>query len=83
MPFEASPCEGELSTQQAADVLNVSQPHLFSLLESGAIPSRISGADRRVRLSDLERYRESRDKERRQILNDMTLEAHEQGLNWD
>ena len=81
MSFEALGGAGELSTQEAAEALNVSQPYLVSLLESGEVPSHLSGNHRRVRASDLQKYRELRDKKRRQILNDMTREAHEQGLN--
>ena len=73
----------ELATQEAAEVLNVSQPHLVSLLESGEIPFHTSGGHRHVHFSDLQKYRELRDQKRREILNDMTREAHEQGLNWD
>ncbi len=73
----------ELTTQDAAEVLNVSQPHLVSLLESGEIPFHASGGHRCVHFSDLQKYRELRDQKRREILNDMTREAHEQGLNWD
>jgi len=72
---------GELTTQEAAKVLNVSRPHLVLLLESGEIPFHTSGDHRRVHFLDLQKYRELRDKKRRQILNDMTREAHEQGLN--
>ena len=77
------PIHKELTTQEAADLLNVSRPHLVSLLEAGEIPFQKSGSHRRVRFSDLQKYRELRDQKRRKILNDMTREAHEQGLNWD
>jgi excisionase family DNA binding protein len=83
VPFEALRGAAELTTQEAAEALNVSQSHLVSLLESGEIPSPTSGGHPRVRLSDLRNYRRLRDTKRRQILNDMTREAHEQGLHWD
>ena len=73
----------ELTAQEAADLLNVGRPHLVSLLEAGEIPFQKSGSHLRVRFSDLEKYRELRDQKRRKVLNDMTREAHEQGLNWD
>ena len=81
MPFEALRGAAELTIQEAAEVLNVSQPHLVSLLESGEIPFHLSGGDRRVRPSEVEKYRESRDTKRRQILNDLTRDANEQGLS--
>jgi excisionase family DNA binding protein len=77
------PIHKELTTQEAADLLNVSRPHLVSLLEGGEIPFQKSGSHRRVRFSDLQKYRELRDQKRRAVLSDMTREAHEQGLNWD
>ena len=83
MPFEALGAAAELTSHEAAHLLNVSQPHLVSLLEAGKIPFQKSGSDRRVRFSDLQKYRELRDQKRRQILNHMTREAHEQGVNWD
>lgn len=73
----------ELTAQEAADLLNVGRPHLVSLLEAGEIPFQKSGSHPRVRLSDLQKYRDLRDKKRRKVLNDMTRKANEQGLNWD
>ena len=81
MPFEALRGAVALTTREAAEVLNVSEPHMVLLLESGEIPFHTYGGHRRVRFSDLQKYRESRDQTRRKILNDITREAHEQGLN--
>ena len=66
------PVHQMLSTQQAADILNVSRPHLISLLEKASIPYVLVGRHRRIRAEDLFAYKRDRDSRRRQALSEVT-----------
>jgi len=62
------PINKEISTQDAADILNVSRPFLVGLLDAGTIPFIKVGTHRRIRFTDLMEYKKRRDEERRQGL---------------
>lgn len=70
----------EVSTQQAATVLNVSRPTVVKLIDDGALPSRKVGSHRRVSLADLLAYREDMVARRRAVLDQMSRDAEDLGL---
>jgi len=76
------PAGEELTTQQAADMLNVSRAFLGELLEQGKIPFRKVGTDRRVLAKDVVAYREQDRKARKEALRALTEEAEKLGLGY-
>ena len=73
------PIDSEMSTQQAAQILNISRPHLIKMLESGKIPFRKVGSHRRILLQDIVTYSDKQEEEREKQL--LFLAKQEQELN--
>ncbi|WP_417810345.1 helix-turn-helix domain-containing protein [Thalassospira alkalitolerans] len=69
--FQMIPLTAELTTQQAADLLNVSRPYLIKLLEAGKIKFITVGRHRRIKAEDLFAYKQARDTTRDQALSDL------------
>jgi excisionase family DNA binding protein len=72
-----------LTTQEAADLLDVSRPTLVKLLEDGAIPFDQPNRHRRVRLHDILDYRARRHAAQRAALDELTAETSALGLYED
>jgi len=77
------PSDSELSTQQAAEILNVSRPHIVKLLEQGIIPHKKVGSHRRVNLNDLVTYKSKYEKLRRMNLDTLVNEAQDLNLGYE
>ncbi len=76
------PNSAELTTQQAADFLNVSRPYVVSLLEKGRITHHKVGTHRRIRLADLETYKAEFSEAREAAMRELAARAQEEGMGY-
>ena len=74
------PIHAELTTQEAADLINVSRPFLIKQIEAGEIPHHKVGRHRRVRFADLMEYKKNIDTARSKVLDEIVAISEELGL---
>ena len=77
------PTDAEISTQQAADILNVSRPHIIKLLEKGELPFKKVGSHRRILLQDMLQYEAKFKSDRRKNLDYLAKEAQKLNLGYE
>ena len=75
-----TPLHAELTTRQAAELLQVSRTHLVQLLDAGRIPCRKVGSHRRIRAEDLLAWRRETELRRREALDGLTARDQKLGL---
>jgi excisionase family DNA binding protein len=74
------PSHAELTTVEAASMLNVSRPYLIKLIDSGELPARLVGRHRRIRSGDLTDYKRRTDASAHQAADDLITLSEELGL---
>ena len=77
------PIHAELTTRQAADLLNVSRTFLIKLLDEGSIAYHKVGRHRRIRREDVLRYRSDLRGKRREVLDQLAAESQQYGIGYD
>jgi excisionase family DNA binding protein len=73
----------EVTTQQAADLLNVSRPFLLGMIEEGWIPHYKVGTHRRIRFQDLMEYKRLMDRNRLKALEELSAQDKELGMGYE
>ena len=80
-PVSVIPMDAELTTQQAADMLNVSRPHLTKLLDQGALPHRKVGTHRRVLVADVLAFKAEARAKQSKAIDEMVALSQDLGLD--
>ena len=80
--FSLIPMDKELTTQQAADILNVSRPYLNKILDLGEIAHRKVGRNRRIKFSDLMEYKKSQEQKSKSALQELADQSQELDMGY-
>jgi excisionase family DNA binding protein len=78
-PVAVLPEEEMLSTQEAADLLNVSRQYLVRLVDAGELAAVKVGSHRRLRVAEIEEFKAARDAKRTSVLDRLTELSEEAG----
>lgn len=77
------PVHAELTTQEAADILNVSRPTLIKILDDKLIPFSRTGNRRKVKFADVQAYKANLDRKRQATLDELSALDQELGLGYE
>jgi excisionase family DNA binding protein len=77
------PLHAELTTQQAADFMNVSRPYFIKLLDNDELPHHKVGSHRRIYFRDLMAYKEQNRADRKSALEELAAQAQELGMGYE
>jgi excisionase family DNA binding protein len=81
-PFTLIPMDEELTTQQAADILNVSRPYLNKVLDLDEIPHRKVGRNRRIKFGDLLEYKKKQERRSKDALQELVDQAQDLNMGY-
>jgi excisionase family DNA binding protein len=76
------PVHAELTTQEGADMLNVSRPHLVKLLDEGQIRHTKTGSHRRIKFTDMMAYKADRDRMSRVAMDELAKQGQELDMGY-
>lgn len=78
-----TPCHASLTTQEAADLLNVSRPYLVKLLDSGEIPFSRTGNRRKILAEDLFRFKQISTKRSNRSIDELVKQTQDLGIDYE